>query len=80
MTTKNYSIRMDEELKAEMDSIAEQIGITTAAAVNIFARQFVAHRGFPFAVVAPKAEPFETEEEAADFTTAGLRRAIDEAW
>ena len=53
MTTSTYNIRMDSGLKKELDKTAQSIGLTPAAAFNVFARQFVAHRGFPFDVVAP---------------------------
>lgn len=53
MATASYNIRMDANLKREMDEISSSIGMTTAAAFNVFARQFVAHRGFPFDVVEP---------------------------
>lgn len=59
MTTASYNIRLDVDLKQEMDEITNSIGMTTAAAFNVFARQFVAHRGFPFEVV----EPVPTERQ-----------------
>ena len=62
MSTSTFNIRMDEDLKRSVDEIAKSIGLTSAAAFNVFARQFVAHRGFPFAVVAP----VPTEKEFAE--------------
>lgn len=59
MATASYNIRLDVGLKQEMDEITNSIGMTTAAAFNVFARQFVAHRGFPFEVV----EPVPTERQ-----------------
>lgn len=53
MSTSTFNIRMDEDLKREVDEVAKSIGLTSAAAFNVFARQFVSHRGFPFPVVAP---------------------------
>ncbi|MDR1185310.1 MAG: type II toxin-antitoxin system RelB/DinJ family antitoxin [Coriobacteriales bacterium] len=53
MTTSTFNIRMDADLKRAVDEVSGSIGLTSAAAFNVFARQFVAHRGFPFAVVAP---------------------------
>lgn len=44
---------MDADLKKEVDEVSGSIGLTSAAAFNVFARQFVAHKGFPFAVVTP---------------------------
>jgi DNA-damage-inducible protein J len=56
-----FNIRMDADLKKEVDEVSGSIGLTSAAAFNVFARQFVAHRGFPFAVVSP----VPTEKELA---------------
>ena len=53
MSTSTFNIRMDEDLKRNVDEVAKSIGLTSTAAFNVFARQFVAHNGFPFAVVAP---------------------------
>lgn len=53
MATATFNIRMDEGLKHDVDDISKSIGLSTAAVFNVFARQFVAHRGFPFDVVAP---------------------------
>ncbi len=43
----------------EVDIMAKSIG-RASAVFNVFARQFVAHRGFPFEVVVPVA-PDEQE-------------------
>ena len=55
MATTQMSLRMDEDVKRMMDATASAIGITSATAMNIFARQFVAAGGFPFEVKAPQA-------------------------
>ena len=62
MSTATFNIRMDADLKKDVDEIAKSIGLTSAAAFNVFARQFVAHRGFPFAVISP----VPTEKEFAE--------------
>lgn len=63
MPTATFNIRMDENLKKDVDNVAKSIGLTPAAAFNVFARQFVAHRGFPFAVVASCPSEREFTEE-----------------
>ena len=45
MATTQMSLRMDEDVKRMMDATASAIGITSATAMNIFARQFVAAGG-----------------------------------
>ena len=63
MPTATFNIRMDSDLKQSVDEVAKSIGLTSAAAFNVFARQFVAHKGFPFAVVAPVPTEREFAEE-----------------
>lgn len=63
MPTTTFNIRMDENLKKNVDDVAKSLGMTPAAAFNVFARQFVAHRGFPFAVVAPTPTELEFAED-----------------
>ena len=45
MATTQMSLRMDEDVKRMMDATASAIGITSATAMNIFARQRVPLRG-----------------------------------
>jgi len=63
MSTATLNIRIDADLKQSVDEVAKSIGLTSAAAFNVFARQFVAHKGFPFAVVAPVPSEREFAEE-----------------
>lgn len=53
MATSTLNIRLDSDLKRELEEVSSDIGLTPTAVFNVFARQFVAHRGFPFAVTAP---------------------------
>ena len=55
-----------------MEEASSDIGLTPTAVFNVFARQFVAHRGFPFAVVTPA--PTEREfTEQMDSTYLSMR-------
>lgn len=47
------SARVDDQLKAEAENVADAIGIPLSTAINIFLKRFSANRGFPFDVVAP---------------------------
>ena len=53
MATSTLNIRLDSDLKRELEEVSSDIVLTPTAVFNVFARQFVAHRGFPFAVTAP---------------------------
>lgn len=50
MATVSMNLKFTPEVKAEFDSISKRLGITPTAAINIFVRQFIDHRGFPFSV------------------------------
>lgn len=46
------SARIDDQVKAQAEKIAEDIGIPLSSAINIFLRKFISVRGFPFDVKA----------------------------
>ena len=70
MATTTFNVRMDEGVKSRLDDVAAEIGLSTAAVFNVFARRFIAERGFPFDVKAP----VPTEEEF----TAEMERRYEE--
>jgi DNA-damage-inducible protein J len=74
MGTTTLNIRLDSDLKERFDETADAIGITSSAAFNVFARQFVAQRGFPFDVKVPDAVP-----AARPLTSEAIDRAVHEA-
>ncbi len=48
MATK--TIRTDDEVMKRFDEIAENLGLSSNACINVFMRKFIAYRGFPFSV------------------------------
>ena len=48
MTTTNLNIRIDTELKKNVEEIFSALGLTTSAAFNIFAKAVVRKKGIPF--------------------------------
>ncbi len=49
-STTNISIRMDTELKAEAETLFEELGMNLSTAFNIFVRQALRERGIPFLI------------------------------
>ena len=47
MATSTFNIQLDSDLKRRVEEVSSGIGLTPTAVFNVFARQFVAHRGFP---------------------------------
>ena len=52
MAMSTFSVRMDEQLKSELDKLCEQFGMNTSVAINIFARAVVRERRIPFEITA----------------------------
>lgn len=48
-----YCIKLEPELREEMGAICSALGLNISGAMNVFARAFVMHGGFPFPVRLP---------------------------
>jgi len=64
MKTAIINARVKPELKAEVESILSQLGITTTQAITMFFEQVKINRGIPFELKIPNAETIEAMEEA----------------
>ena len=58
----NMTFRMDSEVKAQMNSICEQLGMFASTAFNIFANAFIRAKGFPFPVVIQEPDRKQNEK------------------
>ncbi|MEN6349964.1 MAG: type II toxin-antitoxin system RelB/DinJ family antitoxin [Syntrophomonas sp.] len=52
--SQTLHMRIDEELKSNIDDLFNQLGMSTTEAVNIFFRQALLHGGLPFEVKLPR--------------------------
>ncbi len=59
MAQTTLSVRMDADVKRQLDSLCADVGMTTSTAVNMFAKAFIRERRLPFDVVA--SDPFYSE-------------------
>ena len=57
MAMSTFSVRMDEQLKSDLDKLCEQFGMNTSVAINIFARAVVRERRIPFEITADQENP-----------------------
>ena len=48
--TTNMTIRVDSEVRNQMNDICSKLGMTTSTAINLFINAFVREKGMPFAV------------------------------
>lgn len=53
------SIRLDDNLKKQADTLFDELGLNMTTAVNIFLRQVIRHGGIPFEITA---DPFHNPE------------------
>ena len=76
MPTKTFSIRLEENVKKELDEFCSKMGITTNAAFSLFANKVVMERRIPFEVA-------DTQPQYHQWVTAQLeereKRAADPA-
>lgn len=63
-TDTSMTIRMNKEVKKEAQKIFNSLGMDMTTAVNVFLRQAIYHRGFPFDVRLE--EPNETTYAAME--------------
>jgi DNA-damage-inducible protein J len=57
-------MRIEPEVKAQVDAIMSELGISTTEAVNLFFRQVIRYRGIPLELRIPNAETIAAIEEA----------------
>lgn len=62
MSQATFSVRMDETLKRQFDSLCADFGMNASTAINVFARAVVRERKIPFEITA--SEPDITREKA----------------
>lgn len=56
MAQATFSIRMDAELKKQLDELCADFGMTTSTAFTIFAKKVVRERRIPFEITSPDEE------------------------
>ncbi|MCL2158826.1 MAG: type II toxin-antitoxin system RelB/DinJ family antitoxin [Oscillospiraceae bacterium] len=70
MAQTTFSVRMDADVKKQLDDFCNQMGMNTTTAFNMFARAVLRERRLPFDV-AIDPDPFYSETNLAH-----LRRGI----
>lgn len=54
MSTANFTVRIDSEIKAQAELLFEELGMTLSTAFNVFLRQALREGGIPFTVQTSK--------------------------
>jgi DNA-damage-inducible protein J len=55
--------RTENQLKKEAERIFKKLGLTASAAINLFYKQVLLHKGLPFEVVLPNETTIKTFED-----------------
>lgn len=69
MNTTTVSIRIDSDLKKQMEKICKELGMSMATAYTIFTKKCVEERGIPFPV--KLAEPNDITYQAMEAAEKG---------
>lgn len=56
MAQTTFSVRMDEQLKQQFDSLCADFGMNASVAFNVFARAVVRERKIPFEIISARKE------------------------
>ena len=59
--TALIQVRIDKELKNEIDELFKNLGLDTSTAIRMFLKQVERRRGLPFDVTLPSKMPLEYE-------------------
>lgn len=78
MSTTNFSVRLDNDLKKQAEELYGELGVNLTTAINVFLRKSLKVGGFPFDVRndepnrATKLALLEAEKLSKDPTVKGL--------
>jgi DNA-damage-inducible protein J len=70
--TKSLTVRMDPELKDDVEQILTDLGLSTSQAIVLFYKQVQLHQGLPFDVRLPNRvtrQALSDAEQRKDLTT-----------
>jgi len=70
MAQTTFSVRMDADVKKQLDAFCENVGMNTSTAFNMFARAVLRENRLPFEITT-ETDPFYSESNLAH-----LRRGI----
>jgi len=66
MGQATFSVRMDEQLKIEFESLCNSFGMNMTTAINVFARAVVREKRIPFEIYSPDAYTKEKAKKVFD--------------
>ena len=73
--TANINVRVDPELKRQVNTILTELGITESSAITMFYRQIILNKGIPFSLILPS-----TIVDENKISTEDLNRELDKGY
>jgi addiction module RelB/DinJ family antitoxin len=74
--TALIQVRVDRDLKNEMDELFNSLGLDTSTAIRMFLKQVERRRGLPFDVTLPSKTPLEYESLSCEQFDAELDEGL----
>ena len=66
MAQTTLNVRIDEDVKKELEEFCNEVGLNISVAVNMFAKAVIREQRLPFEVATGKSNTNATEYKAAD--------------
>ena len=67
MANSTFSVRMDSDIKKQLDEFCANVGMSTSTAINLFARTVVRNHRLPFEITSDVLSKSDLVSRAADF-------------
>lgn len=74
----NVQVRVEPEIKAEAESVMEQLGLPVSVVINSLYRQIIMTNGIPFSLTIPRTVPTLDTMSKEEFDTM-MKKGLDEA-
>ncbi|MDR2505523.1 MAG: type II toxin-antitoxin system RelB/DinJ family antitoxin [Oscillospiraceae bacterium] len=76
--TASVFIRVEPDLKVQVESVLERLGLPMASAIALFFNQIVLQQGIPFALKAAAEKPLSYEALSEEQFGAEIQKGIDD--
>jgi len=73
--TTNITVRIDEEVKRDAETLFEKLGMSFSGAINIFIRQAIREQAIPFSIRLKTAE-----EKYNEYFTPSVLKELEESY
>ena len=68
MSITTFSVRMDSDVKRELDNFCSEVGMNTSTAINLFAKRVIRDKKLPFEISTKDPDPFYSDSNMERLT------------